>query len=137
VFELTGEVAGEVLGITPATFRQRLARARSRLRAFMAGHCGLVRESAACRCERRVRAAVDGGRVRPERLLFAGEAADDGAGSRRALPVLERIGERVDEMDELHRRAGVFQSHPTYRAPERVLEQLRRVLASDRFALLG
>jgi len=136
VFELTGEEAGEVLGVTPAAFRQRLARARARLRAFMAAHCGLVSESAACRCERRVRAAVDGGRVRPERLLFAHGAADAAPHSRRQLPVREQVGEQVLEMDRLHRMAGVFRSHPRYRAPERVLQQVRRVLTSGRFSVL-
>jgi RNA polymerase sigma factor (sigma-70 family) len=42
VFELSSEEAAAVLGISAAAYRKRLSRAREKLRAFMANHCGLV-----------------------------------------------------------------------------------------------
>jgi RNA polymerase sigma factor (sigma-70 family) len=43
VLELTGSEAAKVLGISPATFRKRLSRARQRMRAFMLSPRELVR----------------------------------------------------------------------------------------------
>jgi RNA polymerase sigma factor (sigma-70 family) len=120
VFELRSDDAGQVLGIEPAAFRKRLSRARQRVREFMRGHCGLVSPEAACSCARRVQPAVRRGRVDPGRLLFAGR----GDPAPRRLPVLEA----VDEMEQLHDIAAIHQGHPRYRTPERVTDEIRRVL---------
>jgi len=128
VFELKSEDAAYVLAIEAATFRRRLSRARERLRAFMRVHCGLVNEAVACRCARRVEAAIRTGRVNPARLLFAGHPKR----ARHALPVLAQ----VSEMEKLHSIAGIFQSHPDYTAPDRVMEGVQRLLASGKFNLL-
>jgi RNA polymerase sigma factor (sigma-70 family) len=122
VFEMSSVDASTVLDIEPATFRKRLARARARVRDFMTAHCGLVESSAACSCARRVKPALERRRIDPANLLFAGKGTE---GPRR-LPVLEAVG----EMEHLHRIAGVFQSHPDYQLPERVVKEIRRVLDS-------
>jgi len=70
VFELRSQDAAWVAGTTAAAHRQRLARARRRIRAFMEGNCGLVDAGNACRCARRVPTAVAKGRVDPERLAL-------------------------------------------------------------------
>jgi RNA polymerase sigma factor (sigma-70 family) len=129
VFELRSDDAGQVLGIEPAAFRKRLSRARQRVREFMRGHCGLVNAEAACSCPRRVQPAIRRGRVAPAQLLFAGR----GDPAPRRLPVLEA----VDEMERLHDIAAIHQSHPRYRAPERVTEEIRRVLQSTKLRLLS
>lgn len=128
VFECRSEDGGYILGIEPATFRKRLSRARERLRSFMRGHCGLVNSESSCRCARRVEYAVSSGRVDPDHLLFARETP---AGSR-PLPILEQVG----EMEELHQIAGIYQSHPAYAAPGRVIQGIKDLLRSDRFSLL-
>jgi RNA polymerase sigma factor (sigma-70 family) len=129
VFELKSEDAAYALGIEPATFRKRLSRARERLRSFMRGHCGLLNDAVPCRCARRVEMAVRIGRVHPARLLFATHPRRPG----RDLPVLEEM----DEMETLHAMAGVFQSHPDYAAPDRVVEGVRRLVRSGRFRILA
>jgi RNA polymerase sigma factor (sigma-70 family) len=40
VFEVSSDDAAEILGVSAATYRKRLSRARERLRAFLRGHCG-------------------------------------------------------------------------------------------------
>jgi RNA polymerase sigma factor (sigma-70 family) len=129
VFDLKSEDAAYVLSVEPATFRKRLSRARERLRAFMRVHCGLANEAAPCRCTRRVETAIRSGRIDPARLLFAGHPER----AARAVPVLEQ----VSEMEELHSIAGIFQSHPDYSAPERVIASVRRLLDSGTFSLLS
>jgi RNA polymerase sigma factor (sigma-70 family) len=128
VFGMRSEDAAEVLGVTPAAFRKRLSRARERLREFMRGHCGLISADAACRCQRRVRRAVEIGRVAPERLLFAGQVV----APRPSLPVIEQVG----EMEELHDIAEVFRSHPRYVSRVQLVDDVRAILRSARHSLL-
>jgi RNA polymerase sigma factor (sigma-70 family) len=71
--ELPMAEAAEALGIEEAAFRKRLERARERVWSFTRAHCGLVSETAACQCNRRVPPAVKLGRVQPESLQFASE----------------------------------------------------------------
>jgi RNA polymerase sigma factor (sigma-70 family) len=71
ILELTGPEAADALAISAALFRKRLQHARAAVVAFTRTHCGLVADSAPCACHRRVRAAVNAGRVRPDALNFA------------------------------------------------------------------
>jgi hypothetical protein len=66
--------AAEALAVTPATFRKRLQRARERIESFTRKHCGLVSDDAACRCPRRVPAAMRLGRIQPGDPRFAESA---------------------------------------------------------------
>lgn len=119
VFELRSEQAAIVLDVTPAAYRQRLARARARIRGFMDGHCGLANPANPCRCPRRVGHAISTGRVDPRRLLFA------------AHPRRGRLHEAVAQMDRLHAAATIFRSHPNYAAPERLVTEISRLLERD------
>jgi RNA polymerase sigma factor (sigma-70 family) len=74
ILEFSGPEAAQVLEISPALFRKRLQHARATIESFTRVHCGLVSESAACSCHRRVPAALRRGRVRPEAPDFAAAA---------------------------------------------------------------
>ena len=111
LFELPGEQAAEILAVTPAAYRKRLSRARSRIEQFMRGHCGLLDPANPCRCERRVGAAIRHGRVDPAQLLFA-------RGVRRPM----------EQMQRLEDAAAVLRSHPELRAPDRVADVIAHVL---------
>ena len=67
IMELSGPEAAEVLAISPALFRKRLQYAREAVLAFTRSHCGLVSDSAPCRCHRRVPSAptADSAEARP------------------------------------------------------------------------
>lgn len=121
ILDLSGEDAAYVCGISAATFRQRAARARSKLQAFVAEHCGLVNRDAACRCDRRVEAAVRLGRVDPGALLFADRQA---------------VAAVVEEIEHLHDLGSLMRSHPQYRAPGAVAEQVRTLIFSGRLRVL-
>lgn len=129
VFELESSEAADVLDISAATYRKRLSRARERLRAFMRGHCGLVNQAAACRCARRITTAVKAGRVQPGNLQFAGRG--------RPLAEPSAIAREVGEMEDLHRIAAIYRSHPACSAPERLVSAVRRALATQGRHLLG
>ncbi|HEX2023079.1 MAG TPA: RNA polymerase sigma factor [Acidimicrobiales bacterium] len=121
VFDLPSEDGGFICDTTPAAFRKRASRARARLREFVSAHCGLVNRAAACRCDKRVDAAVRMGRVRPGHLQFV--RRDDAASA-------------VAEMERLHDLASLMKSHPDYAAPEKVTAAVRNVLDSGAYRLL-
>jgi RNA polymerase sigma factor (sigma-70 family) len=121
VFDLPSADAAFICETTPAAFRKRASRARAHLRQFVAVHCGLVNTGAECRCDRRVKAAIETGRVDPDHLLFAGYADPEGA---------------VGEMERLHDLASLMRDHPDYQAPETVTSAIRGVIESGRYKLL-
>jgi RNA polymerase sigma factor (sigma-70 family) len=121
VFELASDDGAWICETTPAAFRKRASRARALLRAFTAEQCGLVDRSNACRCDRRVEAAVRLGRVRPGELLFAADVDAEVA---------------VEEMERLHDLASLMRDHPDYRTPDRVVDAVRSVVEGGRFGVL-
>jgi RNA polymerase sigma factor (sigma-70 family) len=121
VFELSSEDGAWICGISAEALRKRASRARHRLREFTAAHCGLVDRANACRCDRRVTAALESGRVRRGELLFAGDTDADAA---------------VAEMEQLHDLSSLMRNHPDYRAPDRVAAAVQSVIDSGRFAIL-
>ncbi|MQY24048.1 RNA polymerase sigma factor [Nocardia macrotermitis] len=127
VFELGSPEAAWVLGITPATYRKRLQRAKKRLGDFLNSTCGITNPKAACHCARRVDKAVEIGRVDPRRPAYATHPTTPGA--RTALEVEQ-------QMSRLHDAAAIFRSHPDYAVPATRTESIQRLLNSGRFPLL-
>ncbi len=70
IFEASDVVAAEVLGISSDNFRQRLARAREKLRQFLTGRCGLLDDHGSCHCARKTKGFINQGIVDPLRLRF-------------------------------------------------------------------
>jgi len=99
IFDLPAPDAAAAMELEPAAFRKRLERARQAIEAFTRAHCGLVADAAPCRCNRRVSAAVELGRVQPTSLLFA--ARPGSFVEARAL--IARV-EDTQRVVELHRR---------------------------------
>lgn len=102
ILDLSAPEAAECLDLEPAAFRKRLQRAREAIEAFTRAHCGLVSDDAACKCNRRVEAAVRLGRVRTNALDFA----EAGASFEEARDVVRRV-EQAKRVIEVHRT-----SHP-------------------------
>jgi hypothetical protein len=75
ILELSGPEAASALEIPPDVFRKRLQRARDAIVSFTRAYCGLASDTAACRCHRRVPAALRLGRVRADAADFAGDAS--------------------------------------------------------------
>ncbi len=68
------QVGSEIMDISRESFRQKLSRARAKLRNFLSDRCGLVDESNRCHCRRKIKALIDAGYLDPEDLTFAGGA---------------------------------------------------------------
>lgn len=63
ILEMEHTPAAEVLEVAPATYRQRLSRARQKIQEFTARACGLASKTANCHCSRRLEAATEQGRI--------------------------------------------------------------------------
>jgi RNA polymerase sigma factor (sigma-70 family) len=115
-----GAVACEV---TPAAFRQRLARARTTMRSIIADRCGLVRSSNPCRCSHLVQASIDAGILVRDQPTFARHPRI-GA---REIPV-GTLRRAADELDLVEAVAMVYRSDPEWSSPDQVMQNLRRAI---------
>lgn len=108
VFEVTDTEAASVLEISPAAYRQRLRRARAAVAAFVSARCGVVSETAACRCERRVGAAMACGRIRRGHSEFgieAGEGTD-----------VATLRQHMGRLEEGRRAAALMRSNADFQS---------------------
>ncbi|MBC2869995.1 RNA polymerase sigma factor [Bittarella massiliensis] len=122
MFRLDSRVAADILGLNPATYRQRLSRIRKKVGAFLGEYCGLGGGS--CSCKQRTNYAIATHRIDPGHLVFPG---------------LEECSYRdiarfTDAMEELDGLSQVFADLPAYRTPEEVRDWVRGLLASGSFA---
>ncbi|MCB9762092.1 MAG: RNA polymerase sigma factor [Alphaproteobacteria bacterium] len=120
VFELSGDDAAAVLGISPAAFRKRLQRAREKLGGFLSAHCGLANPRRACRCPRQLETNLAHGTIDLDNLLFAVHPAH--------APPRRAARQRLAEVDAIERAAQVLLSHPDYVAPERLIPAVRAIV---------
>jgi RNA polymerase sigma factor (sigma-70 family) len=120
IFGVADSVGAEVVGTTPANFRQILSRARRDLYAFLDGKCGLVNERNPCRCPKKIRGFMERGYLRPDRIQFA-------EGHRRK--VCDIAPGRGDELLEAAHRLGaeLYREHPFPEPPPSGL--VRKILA--------
>ena len=129
VFQTTGIEGGEILDITPESFRQRLSRGRKQISDFMATKCSLVNPKNPCHCERILAFDIEKTCViDPENLLFA----DHPCYAKKNGQVMKRL----QELDELVRLTALFRSHPDYAAPQAFVEIVKNLMDSGRFQLL-
>src|SRR5713101_8999184 len=116
ILEFDSSQAAEILEISPASFRQRLSRARKAVIEFTRRKCGIVNSDNSCRCERRVSMAQATGRVDASRLLFATAASH----SQRAITEIRKL-------EEMRRIAAIYRSHPEFRSPEDFRKLIREL----------
>ena len=120
IFGVTDVVGAELLEISRANFRQKLARARRDLYSFMQNKCGLVNTANPCRCAKKTRTFMRAGFVDPGNLLFAQSHVI------RMKEVAARTHEHLDAID---RSYGTLQrEHPFHDSPDFVAS-LRSLLA--------
>ena len=121
VFGVSDDVGAELVGVTPANFRQLLSRARRDLYEYLHGNCSLVEPGAACKCARKTRAYIQEGFVDPRNLRFTASRL------RRIRDLV--VDERADETWAAYVKVAddLFRNHPFCESSEQI-ERLRRVL---------
>lgn len=115
LFALPGRECAAITGVSEESFRQRLSRAARKVGNFMKGNCGLVNENATCHCRKRIKIAVDRGRIRTDIL------------ERRDPP--RRIRDYLAGMNELDTVAEVFRENPFIERSRLHADDIRRAVA--------
>jgi RNA polymerase sigma factor (sigma-70 family) len=122
VFGLESPEAAQVQAISAAAHRQRLSRARAAVHGFMQQRCGLVNDSAACRCAAQTaakRAAQAKGHYAPALVVTPQE--------------LDLAAQSLRELVAMSDAAAVMRGAPEYTAPDSLLQGIREVLSSSSF----
>lgn len=119
MFRPESRVAGEILGMTPEAYRQRLSRVRHKVAGFLSAYCGEY-GGGKCRCAERVDYAIQNHRLHPAALDFTGAEEippETALGFKRAM----------EELDGLSAQFGFLR---LYESPERTKQYIRELLES-------
>lgn len=127
IFGVTDRVGAELLDLSRANYRQRLARARRDLHNFMQQQCGLVNEANPCRCAKKTQGFIKAGYIDPGHLLFAR------AHLARVRDVAGKRGEDLEALDAAY--AEIHRDHPFYAGPD-LVAALRQLLSRPEFQSL-
>jgi RNA polymerase sigma factor (sigma-70 family) len=127
IFEVKSHEGAYILDVTPEAFRQRLSRGRKLIRKFVQKNCGLINLRNPCHCKRLAPSAVKTGWVNPKKLVFVNH--------KRKQQTEDFDESYLHELDELHRVAALFRSHPDYAVPETFVGNIKEMLDSGRFKL--
>lgn len=124
MFKVDSRIAGDILGITPEAYRQRLSRVRKKMADFLTEYCGEYGKGK-CRCENRVNYAIQSHRIHPSQLYF-----------QTAVPaqVMLDVKEAMEEIDDLSQE---FSFCKTYQSPENLKQFIKEFLSGTSFSVVG
>lgn len=107
MFRVDSRIAGEILGMTPEAYRQRLSRIRKKMADFLSEYCGEY-GCGKCKCSSRINYAIWNRRISPAHLDYT---------SATEIPAqtMLSVKEAMEEIDDLSRQ---FTFCKSYRSPE-------------------
>lgn len=106
MFKVDSRIAGEILGITPEAYRQRLSRTRKKVADFLSEYCGEYGKGT-CKCADRINYAIQNHRITPMHLEFTSASASG--------QTMLDVKEAMEEIDQLSQ---TFSFCKTYQPPE-------------------
>lgn len=125
MFKLDSRIAGEILGLTPEAYRQRLSRIRRKVADFLESYCGAYGKGQ-CDCGKRVNYAIQNHRISPDRLDFT-----------TASPISEQtLSDFIGAMEELDGLSQSFSFCKLYKSPERTKKFIEDLLNSDTVSVI-
>ena len=123
MFRADSRIAGEILGITPEAYRQRLSRVRRKMADFLGEYCGEY-GNGKCRCADRINYAIKSHRLDPSHT--------DYTSAKEISP--ETMLDVKEAMEEIDGLAQSFTFIKMYEAPERISQYIKDFLSSDSMA---
>lgn len=123
MFRVDSRIAGDILGITPEAYRQRLSRVRRKMADFLKEYCGEY-GNGTCHCADRVNYAIQNHRISPGRLDFTA-----------AIPT-ETMVEVKEAMEDIDGLSQEFSYCKTYQSPESLKEFIRKFLDGNSFSVI-
>ncbi len=128
IFELSGEEAAGILGISQEAYRKRFSRAKDAVYRFMQKHCSLVSPDNHCRCSTLVGPDIRDKWIDPNNLQFAGKLQE--------TEIISNITEGIKELTEFQRTMALFRSNPKYNAPDSMVAIIKEILDSKQLRIL-
>ena len=125
MFKIDSRIAGDILGMSPEAYRQRLSRIRKKMADFLGQYCGEY-GSGRCKCKERVNYAIQSHRLDPKRLDYT--AAEEIS----AQTMLD-VKNAMEDIDELSQD---FSFCKPYRSPERTKYLIQDFLDSTQFSII-
>lgn len=109
IFELDHNEASLALGISAATYRKQLSRARETVESFTRGNCGVVEAKNKCHCSKKVSTAISKGRISLTKLNHADNVD---------LLEFENIQNKVREVQNELKIVTLYKEHPRFKSPQ-------------------
>jgi RNA polymerase sigma factor (sigma-70 family) len=98
IFGLDSSSGSEICRISEANYRKILSRSRNKITNFMNKNCGLVNKKAFCKCSKRLKIAIDNGRINQNRVISGGSN--------------NKIADYLQEMNEIDEISKIFRDNP-------------------------
>ncbi len=124
MFHVDSRIAGDILGITPEAYRQRLSRVRKKMAEFLSEYCGEYGQGS-CRCAGRVNYAIQNHRIAPGQLDFTSAKPSDAA---------EAVTAAMEEIDGYSQQ---FSFCRAYQSTERLKQMIRDFLNGPAFSTVA
>ena len=123
MFQVDSRIAGDILGITPEAYRQRLSRVRKKMADFLKEYCSEYGEGT-CHCKERVNYAIKNHRIHPSKLDFYN-----------AVPkqVMFDVTAAMEEIDDISQE---FSFCRTYESPEKLRQFVEDFLNGAPFSVV-
>lgn len=119
MFKVDSRIAGDILGMTPENYRQKLSRVRKKMAEFLSEYCGEY-GSGKCRCRDRVNYAIQSHRLDPAHLDYT-------AAAEISAQTMTEVKEAMEEVDGLSQHFAFCKS---YESPESLRKSIEDFLAS-------
>lgn len=123
MFKLDSRIAGDILGITPEAYRQRLSRIRSKMADFLREYCGEY-GNGTCRCANRVNYAIQNHRITPAQLDFTSAVP---------MEIMVEVKEAMENIDDISQE---FSFCKTYQSPEDLKEFIQKFLGGTSYSVV-
>ncbi|MEY8426736.1 RNA polymerase sigma factor [Lachnospiraceae bacterium 46-15] len=123
MFKVDSRIAGDILGITPEAYRQRLSRVRKKVADFLKEYCGEY-GNGTCHCGDRVNYAIKNHRINPAQLDFTA-----------AVP--KEMLEFKEAMEEIDGISHEFSFCKTYQSPGSLKKFIEDFLSGPSFSVVG
>lgn len=125
MFKLDSRIAGDILGITPEAYRQRLSRIRKKMADFLEAYCGEY-GTGQCKCRDRLNYAIQSHRLNPVSLEYT-DAVE--------IPT-ETILNFTSAMEEIDDLSLKFSFCKAYQSTDKIKRFIEDFLSSEQISII-
>ena len=125
MFKVDSRIAGDILGMTPEAYRQRLSRIRKKMADFLGQYCGEY-GSGRRKCRDRVNYAIQSHRINPLQLDYM-------AAMEIPMQTMIDVKNAMEDIDDLSQD---FSFCKPYQSPEHIKNMIQEFLDSTQFSII-